>query len=37
MVVGAAVCLEIWQPAAWVEYLDRRMPTFRKLFDKLSG
>ncbi len=37
MVVGAAVCIEIWQPAAWVEYLDRRMPAFRKLFDKLSG
>jgi MraZ protein len=37
MVVGAAVCIEIWQPAAWVEYLDRRMPRFRKLFDKLSG
>ena len=37
MVVGAAVCIEIWQPAAGVEYLDRRMPQFRKLFDKLSG
>ncbi len=37
MVVGAAVCIEIWQPTAWVEYLDRRMPAFRKLFDKLSG
>jgi len=37
MVVGAAVCIEIWQPAAWVEYLDRRMPRFRRLFDKLSG
>jgi MraZ protein len=37
MVVGAAVCIEIWQPAAWVEYLDHRMPAFRKLFDKLSG
>lgn len=37
MVVGAAVCIEIWQPTAWVEYLDRRMPGFRKLFDKLSG
>jgi MraZ protein len=37
MVVGAAVCIEIWRPDAWVEYLDRRMPRFRKLFDKLSG
>lgn len=37
MFVGAAVCIEIWQPAAWVAYLDRRMPRFRKLFERLSG
>lgn len=36
LVVGAAVCVEIWQPAAWVSYLDRRMPRFRKLLDRLS-
>ena len=33
MVVGAAVCVEIWRPSAWIEYLNRRMPRFRKLFD----
>jgi len=37
MVIGAAVCLEIWQPQSWVEYLDRRMPRFSRLFAKLSG
>jgi MraZ protein len=36
VVVGAAVCLEIWQPAAWLAYLTRRMPRFRRLFGKLS-
>ena len=35
-VVGAAVCIEIWQPAAWLSYLERRMPRFRRLFDRLS-
>ena len=36
LVVGAAVCLELWQPAVWVKYLETRMPKFRKLFDRLS-
>jgi MraZ protein len=36
VVVGAAVCVEIWQPAAWLSYLSRRMPRFRRLFGKLS-
>ena len=36
MVVGAAVCVEIWNPAAWVRYLEGRMAKFRRLFDHLS-
>lgn len=36
-VVGAAVCIEIWNPAAWLKYLDRRMPRFRNLLDGLSS
>lgn len=36
MVVGAAACIEIWQPGSWVEYLETWMPRFRKLFDRLS-
>jgi MraZ protein len=36
LVVGAAVCVELWQPAVWVKYLETRMPRFRKLFDKLA-
>jgi MraZ protein len=36
-VVGAAVCVEIWRPDAWLKYLEQRMPRFRRLFDRLSG
>ena len=28
LVVGAAVCVEIWKPAAWLAYLEQRMPRF---------
>ena len=37
MVVGAAVCLEIWQPQKWIAYVEGRMPKFRRLLDKLSN
>lgn len=37
LVVGAAVCIEIWQTAAWLAYLDRGIPKFRKLFEHLSS
>ncbi|MGA2031190.1 MAG: division/cell wall cluster transcriptional repressor MraZ [Thermoguttaceae bacterium] len=36
LVVGAAVCVEIWNPAAWLAYLEKRMPRFRRLFHELS-
>jgi MraZ protein len=36
LVVGAAVCVEIWKPAAWLAYLERRMPRFRRLFHRLT-
>jgi MraZ protein len=36
LVVGAAVCIELWQPAVWVKYLETRMPKFRKLLDGLA-
>ncbi len=35
-IVGAAVCVEIWNTAAWLKYLEARMPRFRRLFDQLS-
>jgi MraZ protein len=37
MIVGAAICVEIWNPRAWLEYLESRMPKFRRLFDQLSS
>ncbi|MGD0656324.1 MAG: division/cell wall cluster transcriptional repressor MraZ [Thermoguttaceae bacterium] len=36
LILGAAVCIEIWQPAAWIKYLETKMPKFRRLFDQLS-
>lgn len=36
-VVGAGVCVELWNPRAWLEYLETRMPKFRRLFDRLSS
>ncbi len=36
MVVGAAVCVEIWSPDEWLAYLKREMPKFRRLFEHLT-
>jgi MraZ protein len=36
MVVGAAICLEIWQPRRWSEHIGEQMPEFRQLFDQLA-
>ena len=35
-VVGAAISVEIWNPPAWVSYLEDRMPEFRSLLTQLS-
>jgi len=37
MIIGAAVCVEIWNPASWLKYLEARMPRFRRVFNRLSG
>jgi len=36
MVVGAAVCVEIWQPRRWSEHIGQQMPEFRELLDQLA-
>ncbi len=36
LVVGAAVCVEIWNPPAWVKYLETQIPKFRRLLERLS-
>ena len=37
LVVGAAVCVEIWNPPYWLKYLEAQMPKFRRLLNQLSG
>ena len=36
VILGAAICIEIWNPSKFHEYLETRMPKFRKLFERLS-
>ncbi len=36
-VVGAALCVELWQPDAWFRYIEEQMPEFRRLFDSLTA
>ena len=37
IVIGAAVCVELWQPTSWLDCLRVQIPQFRELFDDLSG
>jgi MraZ protein len=36
-VVGAAVCVEIWHPDKWLQYVGEQMPAFRELLERLVG
>ncbi|MEZ6046835.1 MAG: division/cell wall cluster transcriptional repressor MraZ [Planctomycetaceae bacterium] len=36
IIVGAAICVEIWNPQAWLETLQQEMPEFNPLFRDLS-
>jgi len=37
LVVGAAVCVELWQPAAWTAFVTAEMPEFRRRIDELTN
>lgn len=37
LIVGAAVCVELWHPEAWAVHIGQHMPGFRELFDELAG
>jgi len=37
LVVGAALCVELWRPDCWFSYVEEQMPGFRRLFDNLSS
>ena len=36
-VVGAAICVEIWNPRSWLAYLEGQMPQFRQVFNRLTS
>lgn len=36
MVVGAVICVEIWNPNAWLDQLRNDMPEFSPLFKELT-
>jgi MraZ protein len=36
LVVGAAICIEIWQIAAWRECLNEQIPRFGELLQRLA-
>lgn len=37
VVVGALVCVELWNPELWIEQLKGDMPDFNELFQQLSA
>lgn len=37
MVVGAVICVEIWNPQCWLEVLKQDMPEFGPLFQDLAN
>lgn len=37
VIIGAALCTELWSPAAWLQYLHDAMPGFQRLFDELTA
>ena len=36
MVVGAAVCIEIWHPQKWIDYVNEGITEFQQLLENLS-
>ena len=37
LVLGAALCVEIWCPTTWIKYLEDHMSQFSELFTNLSS
>jgi MraZ protein len=37
IVIGAAVCIELWNPERWQQHIEQQMPEFRRLLDQLVG
>ncbi|MEO1496510.1 MAG: division/cell wall cluster transcriptional repressor MraZ [Planctomycetota bacterium] len=36
-IVGAAVCVELWNPDAWAHHLEQTLPGYRDLLEDLVG
>jgi MraZ protein len=36
IVIGAALCVEVWNPTSWVDYLEEQIPQFGKLVEELA-
>ncbi|MEZ6057459.1 MAG: division/cell wall cluster transcriptional repressor MraZ [Planctomycetaceae bacterium] len=37
IVIGAAICVEVWNPTAWLQQLREEMPAFNPLLRELSN
>ncbi len=37
LIVGAAVCVEVWRPDAWLDYLQENIPQFPQIVSNLLG
>ena len=37
VVVGAAICVELWNPKSWGHLIEDQMPGFRELFESLAN
>jgi MraZ protein len=37
ILVGAAICVEIWNPPDWMQHLDEQIPGFTELFEHLAN
>ncbi|MCA9247744.1 MAG: division/cell wall cluster transcriptional repressor MraZ [Planctomycetales bacterium] len=37
IIVGAAVCVELWNPTHWLEHLEVQIPSYRELFETLAN
>jgi len=37
VIVGAVICVELWNPDAWLQVLQQEMPEFTEIFKDLSN
>ena len=37
VLIGAAICVEVWNPEDWMRHLNENIPGFTELFDNLAS